>query len=211
MNGKQKQKKALTGNNATTKYTRARNVKVAEESKAFNLVLYEILEGTQRRSNQTTRLNHTEECGFGVVACKKLTPGMTALGFPGEVMKIQKARDSFPYLEDYWVGIKGEKDFVLVPSIDRIEAITKTGITSLGCIANEPGPDQMPNTYMTMRKRKKPIVSGGKLTLYLIVGRGCTVETGEQVTWYYGPGYDRNYEINKTGCHDFLKTNCLVI
>ena len=132
--------------------------------------------GTQRRSNQTTRLNHTEERGFGVVACKTLTPGMTALSYPGKVMTILQARKSFLYLEDYWVGIKGTKDFVLVPSIDRIEAITKTGITSLGCIANEPGPDQLPNTFMTMRKRKKPIVLGGTLTLYLIVGQGCSMK-----------------------------------
>ena len=117
---------------------------------------------------------------------------MTALSYPGKVMTILQARKSFPYLEDYWVGIKGTKDFVLVPSIDRIEAITKTGITSLGCIANEPGPDQLPNTFMTMRKRKKPIVLGGTLTLYLIVGQGCTVKVGEEITHFYGPGH-RNY------------------
>jgi len=184
------------------------NDRVARNSKFLNLHLNKILEGT-RSSTQTTRLNYTEERGFGVTACKNVTQGKIALRFPGEVMTIQKARKFYSHLEDHWYDMsQGKRDLVLVPTIERIDAITKTGITSLGCIANEPGLNELPNTVMRMRKRKK-IVAGSKVTLYLIVGRGCTVKAGEQVTHYYGPKYQRNYEINETGCQEFLNSNCL--
>ena len=207
VNGKQKQKKALTGKNATRKCTRAMNVRVARDSKFLNLRLNKIL---QRTRSSTTRLNYTEERGFGVIARENLKPGSIAVKYPGKVMTMQTARRLFSHLEDHWYDIsKGNRDLVIVPAIERIDAITKTGITSLGCIANEPSIHELPNTFMTIRKRKKPIVVGSEVTLYLIVGRGCTVKAGEEITHYYGETYLRNYNINKTGCQEFLNKNCL--
>ena len=210
-NGFPKQRKARA-RKASNKYDRRKSHALVADSQAWNKRAQDIMRTQERTSpERTTQLVSLPNSQLGVVARKNLNEYNIATTYPANVEDHSVARKHYSHLEDYWFGITGEdgSDLVAIPAIGRIGLVSKTGLTALGCFANEPGPTTTPNVIITLKGRKKKFKIGQSLTLNLTVGKGCCVKEGDQLFVYYGPSYKRNYRINEIGCQNFQHQNGL--
>jgi len=122
---------------------------------------------------------------------------MVVCNYLGEVKSIGDARANFSHFEDFWYGLPGFPNLVAVPSIERIDSTSRSGLSAFACIANEPSPLENCNTFMRLKGRKRIFAAGNNVEFELVVLPGCEIKPGDDILHFYGADYARKYEISQ--------------
>jgi len=192
------------------------NNKIMKNQKYFLyiLIIIFIILIIKLKNNKNSNQLHTHKTylkyipskyGKGVFASRKIKQGEIITIMPLKVIN-RRSKEAIK-MKDYVIGLsmkyKGSNNLIASPYIEK----TENYISNDGMYCNEPSINQESNSGVrpiyeswTLLPNKLKIQTGEKYKLAVIATKD--IEKDKEITWCYGPLYNRNY---KTNCSEHNK------
>lgn len=160
-----------------------------------------IYKNTPNKKKLKIDLKKTKEKGFGIFAKKFLFKGETIAYYKLLAFDLEKYDSSTNMVYSIALYDKDDEELDnLIGDIDKLSFPNPiNNIPFWGPFANEPSGDQIENAEMDTNlklnyKRRKRIIEGDYV-IYKLVAKKL-IKPGDEITWYYGKYYQRDYKIN---------------
>jgi SET domain len=147
--------------------------------------------------NLKTYIKKTKNKGIGVFANKNIKKGETICYY---MVKIVNKLTTLYSDINYRIGFQDDNGELIENIVGDVDSScwknpTSTGIAYWGYLANEPSVNQTQNSVLKKGYNNKKVkdLKIGDHYLYKIVSTK-SIRKNEEVTWYYGDRYQRNYK-----------------
>ena len=194
-------------NKKTTKYSKVVKKDTDDifimSTKYKNLLDYKkILNSTQNKKDLSVTLKSNKEKGVGLYATKPIQKGEIIAYYKIKLFKESTYQSTTNYMYSFEVYKKDGNIYKrLIGDID-LNSFPEplNDITFWAPFANEPSIGQKSNANIDMNlkdnyKNRTKVIEGNVLIYKLVAKR--YIEKGEEILWYYGDDYNRNYVASK--------------
>ena len=167
-----------------------------------NLLDYKrILKNTPNKKNLSVTLKNSPK-GVGLYATKPFKKGDTIAYYKVRIFKYKNYISPTDSVYSFGIYRKnGDEYKTLIGDID-LDSFPppKNNITYWAPFANEPNKDERVNAEVDENKegnyKNKTYSKAGENAIYVLKA-GRDIKKGDEIMWYYGKGYERDYKVGK--------------
>jgi hypothetical protein len=160
-----------------------------------------ILRKTKNKNLLTVTLKEGPIKGVGLYATKMIKKGEIIAHYKITIFDEKTYKSPTKYVYSFSIYNKsGKSNNKLIGDID-LDSIPPpiNDITYWGLFANEPSGKQVENAEIDMNlhynyKNRKRVKIGSTIVYDLVAIKN--IKKGDEVVWYYGEDYERDYEVN---------------
>lgn len=160
-----------------------------------------IIKNTPNMHKLKIKLAHIKNKGIGIISQKNIKEDELIAYYKVTVFKEKgyKSPTNFKYaIEIRTKRDRHSKTFLGDVTSDSLSPPCKN-VPYWGYLLNEPSGKQKPNCYIDPNLKenydKRTLLKEGDVFIYKIRAM-FDIKAGEELTWYYGSAYERDYDIN---------------
>lgn len=161
-----------------------------------------LLRQTKNKKNLSVTLKETEGKGVGLFATKNINKGDVVAYYKIKVFREKDYESPTDFIYSFHVYRKNGDEYKRLIG-DLYEGSFPEPINNIpfwGAFINEPTKSQRTNTEVDIDLKTnysdKTYSSPGDTMVYKLVATK-NIKPGEELLWYYGPNYSRNYAVGK--------------
>jgi len=160
-----------------------------------------ILKKTKGKKNLSVTLKKTKMKGVGLYATDHIRKGEVIAFYKIKIFKLKHYESPTNFMYSFEVYKKNGDDYKrLIGDIDLDSFPSPINdVTFWAPFANEPSTKQLSNAELDMNLKqnykKRTKVKEGQTMVYKLVAVRH-IKPGDEILWYYGPDYNRDYEVS---------------
>jgi SET domain len=162
----------------------------------------QILARTKDKDNLKVTLKETREKGVGLFAAKEIKDGEIIAFYKIKIFRKKGYKSPTNFTYSFEIYRKNGKAYkTLIGDLDK-DSFPKVvdNIAFWAPFANEPTKDEMVNSEIEIDLKgnyaHRKYSSPGETMIYKLIATK-EIELDEEILWFYGEDYERNYEIGK--------------